>query len=82
MIEHRSDKWQNITELNTRLDSVSGFLLILLGFIVFFGLVMLPHTFYKYISYGILFTVGAIILGLLYGFFFMKYRGLRKRLNI
>ena len=81
-IEHRSDKWQNITELNTRLDSVSGFLLILLGFIVFFGLVMLTHTFYKYISYGILFTVWSIILGLLYGFFFMKYRGLRKRLNI
>lgn len=81
-IEHRSDKWQNITELNTRLDSVSGFLLILLVFIVFFGLVMLTHTFYKYISYGILFTVWSIILGLLYGFFFMKYRGLRKRLNI
>ena len=81
-IEYRSDKWQNITELNTRLDSVSRFLLIFLVFIVFFGLVMLTHTFYKYISYGILFTVGAIILGLLYGFFFMKYRGLRKRLNI
>lgn len=80
-IEHRSDKWQNITELNSRIGGVSVFMIMILVFMAFFGIVALTNAFYKYISYMILFLVWLAIMFLVYGFLFIRYKGVKKRMG-